>query len=300
MPPPSGELGLNGRPRPWRRWSHAGWPWPGARSHWRAGCRAPDSADDCIPSGRCWDRRCCGRWVPRANRRQGGSTPRCAGATSPALGELHDLVTAVVEVGRRSGPPGPASAADLVRTDAVARSVQRGSVRSGSSSTAPPGPTTSARTDLSPHQLVHFQVTERTPLPAVPSGRSPSRVPAAPLLRTCSRGGCRCPVRWGSATAQSPGSRRPCPPAAGRAQSRSGRPRSRLAARGDRRGGQRACARRLVVGNPVDLGDLLVRARIATETVSRCTSRPRWIGPRCETLATAGSFRMLAPPAHRG
>jgi hypothetical protein len=37
--------------------------------------------------------------------------------------------------------------------------------------------------------------------------------------------------------------------------------------------------------------------KIPTEMVSLWTSRPRWIGVRCETLGTAGSFRMVAPPA---
>src|SRR5215216_1235509 len=36
--------------------------------------------------------------------------------------------------------------------------------------------------------------------------------------------------------------------------------------------------------------------KIPTEMVSLWTSRPRWIGVRCETLGTAGSFRMVAPP----
>ena len=47
---------------------------------------------------------------------------------------------------------------------------------------------------------------------------------------------------WGSATARSPGSPGACGAAAGPAQGRSGRPPSRLAAGGDRQGGQRACA----------------------------------------------------------
>ncbi len=58
--------------------------------------------------------------------------------------------------------------------------------------------------------------------------------------------------------------------------------------------------RRLIVGDPLDVGDLLVRSKTPTEIVSLWTSRPRWIGARCETLATAGSFRTVAPPAQCG
>src|SRR6266516_5584196 len=37
--------------------------------------------------------------------------------------------------------------------------------------------------------------------------------------------------------------------------------------------------------------------KIPTEMVSLWTSSPRWMGATREILATAGSFRMLAPPA---
>src|SRR6266498_666824 len=37
--------------------------------------------------------------------------------------------------------------------------------------------------------------------------------------------------------------------------------------------------------------------KIPTEIVSLWTSSPRWMGATREILATAGSFRMLAPPA---
>ncbi len=37
--------------------------------------------------------------------------------------------------------------------------------------------------------------------------------------------------------------------------------------------------------------------KIPTEIVSLWTSSPRWMGALREILATAGSFRMLAPPA---
>ena len=44
-------------------------------------------------------------------------------------------------------------------------------------------------------------------------------------------------------------------------------------------------------------GTCWLAGKIPTEMVSLWTSSPRWMGTRCEILATAGSFRMLAPPA---
>jgi hypothetical protein len=58
--------------------------------------------------------------------------------------------------------------------------------------------------------------------------------------------------------------------------------------------------RGLVVGDPLHVGNLLVGSQDPTEIVSLWTSKPRWIGARCETLGTAGSFRMVAPPAQCG
>ena len=66
--------------------------------------------------------------------------------------------------------------------------------------------------------------------------------------------------------------------------------------------GDEPAQRRLVVGNPVDLGGLLVwgedphRDRVAVDVQPQVD----W-GEEGETLlATAGSFRTVAPPAHRG
>jgi len=72
----------------------------------------------------------------------------------------------------------------------------------------------------------------------LPGPVQPRQAPAvAPVgLGPCRRG------PWGSARARSPGSARAGLPAAGPGHSRSGRPRSRLAASGDHQGGQRACA----------------------------------------------------------
>jgi hypothetical protein len=58
--------------------------------------------------------------------------------------------------------------------------------------------------------------------------------------------------------------------------------------------------RRLIVGIRSTSGTCWSGVRIPTEIVSWWTSRPRWIGAGCETLATAGSFRMSAPPAQCG
>src|SRR5512133_2574507 len=70
--------------------------------------------------------------------------------------------------------PGPLT---WVRIDGAARSLQRGSgiLPLPRSVMSPPELTTWALTCLLPHQLVHVQATERTPLPAEPSGSSPSR-----------------------------------------------------------------------------------------------------------------------------
>jgi hypothetical protein len=56
----------------------------------------------------------------------------------------------------------------------------------------------------------------------------------------------------------------------------------------------------LVVADLLDLWDLLVGRQIPTEMVSLWTSSPRWMGTLREILATAGSFRMVAPPAQCG
>jgi hypothetical protein len=63
---------------------------------------------------------------------------------------------------------------------------------------------------------------------------------AVPLMVDVRKNGSGPP--WGSARARSPRSARACAPAAGPGRSRSGRPRSRLAANGDHQDGQRACA----------------------------------------------------------
>ena len=71
---------------------------------------------------------------------------------------------------------------------------------------------------------------------------------------------------------------------------RSARLRSRLAASGDRPGGQRACESTPRHGRSAPPRAPHGRTLgIPTEMVSLWTSRPRWIGASCVTLATAGS-----------
>jgi hypothetical protein len=107
--------------------------------------------------------------------------------------------------------------------------------------------------------------------------RQPPAVPPVDL-GPCRRG------PWGSVTARSPGSARPCGAAAGPGRSRSGRPRSRLAASGDREAADEPAHRGLVVRDPLDLRAVAIWGP---------GSPPRWPGP------SPSGQRVAATPAGR-
>jgi hypothetical protein len=130
--------------------------------------------------------------------------------------------------------------------------------------------------------------------PARCSRGEPAAVPPVGL------GPCR-RVPAGSATGRPPRSARAGCATAGPAQSRSARPRSRLAAGGDHPGGRRACG-------PTARRWRSARRRGPAGQGSR--SRPRWCpcgrpgrggsGRGASQHGTAGSLRMVAPPAQCG
>jgi hypothetical protein len=104
-------------------------------------------------------------------------------------------------------------------------------------------------------------------------------------------------VPEGAATARSPRSARPCCAAAGQLQTGGAGLVAGSQPPGIIEPADAPADRRLVVGDPLRVGDLPVRTQDPNRDGVVMNVQPQVDGQTRETLATAGSFRMVAPPA---